>query len=331
MPQPRVFVSYSRKDVAFTRRVVEDFHYAGAEVWVDVAGIVHGNFMQAIDEAIERCDWMTLILTPNAIQSQYVRDEVYTALHRVKQGLMRDVIPILAASCPTGSIPPQWDARQRYDATQDYAEAIAGVLHAMGLPLIPAGDAVPAAPVLISTPGAPAPSTTPLPETLEDLLTRGKLLTARNEWGQAVTRFQQAVKLDQTSFDAWAHLAIALNESGHHAEALVACNRALALDGQKGWVWNRKGLILGDLKRYLEAIDAYDRALALVSGDAPMLNNKAHMLRLAGRDEEALTTYDQALEADPNYAFAWNGKGYVLHTLRRDEEAVYAYDCAISR
>lgn len=134
MGQPRIFVSHSHKDEDFTQRVVDDLHRAGAEVWVDVAGISHGNFMQHIDDALAHCDWLVLVLTPNAVASPYVKSEVYAALMRANQGFMRDVIPVLAAPCAPGSIPPQWDLLHRYDATQNYEVALDGVLGAVGLP-----------------------------------------------------------------------------------------------------------------------------------------------------------------------------------------------------
>lgn len=130
---PRVFVSHSHKDDAFTQRLVDDLTAAGASVWVDKQGIRHGNFMQEIDKALASCDWMVLVLTPNAIASPYVKDEVYTALHRVKQGYMRAVIPILATACVPSSIPPQWDVLHRYDGTRDYDSAVAGIIRAIGL------------------------------------------------------------------------------------------------------------------------------------------------------------------------------------------------------
>lgn len=130
---PRIFVSYSHKDDAFTQKLVSDLSAAGAEVWVDVEGITHGNFMQGIDKALARCEWMVLVLTPNAIESEYVCEEVYTGLNLVKKHHMHDVIPILATSCAPGTIPPQWDVRHRYDATQDYNAGLTGLLKALGL------------------------------------------------------------------------------------------------------------------------------------------------------------------------------------------------------
>src|SRR5215470_13266137 len=94
MAAPKVFVSYSRHDRDITQRLVADLHKAGAEVWVDVDGIQSGNFMQAIDKALAQCDWMVLVLSPSALESQYVPEETYTALHRVKQGYMKGVIPV---------------------------------------------------------------------------------------------------------------------------------------------------------------------------------------------------------------------------------------------
>lgn len=131
--QPRIFVSHSHKDDHFTQRLVDDLHAAGAQVWVDKVGITNGNFMQRIDEALQQCDWMVLVLTPDAIASKYVQNEVYTALHRVQQGYMRDVIPLLAAPCAPGSIPPQWDVLHRYDATRDFDGALGGLMRALQL------------------------------------------------------------------------------------------------------------------------------------------------------------------------------------------------------
>jgi hypothetical protein len=93
MVKPKIFVSYSRHDRDITQRLVADLDKAGAEVWVDVDGIQSGNFMQAIDQALAACEWMVLVLSPSAVASDYVREETYTALHRVKQGYYEGSYP----------------------------------------------------------------------------------------------------------------------------------------------------------------------------------------------------------------------------------------------
>jgi hypothetical protein len=44
MAQPKIFVSHSHKDDAFTSRLVADLRARRAEVWVGDVAIQHGNF-----------------------------------------------------------------------------------------------------------------------------------------------------------------------------------------------------------------------------------------------------------------------------------------------
>lgn len=134
MTQPRVFVSHSHKDNAFTQRLVTDLRASGAEVWVDDVAIQHGNFPKHISDGLSRSEWLVLVLTPNAIASDWVQEEVFAAIDLVKQKRMRAVIPVLALPTSPESIPPLWGALHRYDATQEYDDALASVLGAVGLP-----------------------------------------------------------------------------------------------------------------------------------------------------------------------------------------------------
>jgi toxoflavin biosynthesis protein ToxD len=147
MSPPRVFVSHRQQDDEFTQRLVGGLHRVGAEVWVGQAGILDGNVMPRSEEALAHCEWMVLVLTPAAIASPEVQDEVSTALRLVQQGTLHAVIPVLAAPCAPGTIPPEWEVGHRYDATQDYLAAMTGILSAIGLsptaPPVPPTDRFP--------------------------------------------------------------------------------------------------------------------------------------------------------------------------------------------
>jgi uncharacterized protein YegL len=132
--RPRVFVSHSHADDAFTKRLVDDLRAAGAEVWVDDTAIRDGNFAKHISDGLDKSDYLVLVLTPHAISSDWVQDEVFTAITLVKQHRMRAVIPLLAAACDLKSIPSAWASLHRYDAMRDYQAALAGLLRALGLP-----------------------------------------------------------------------------------------------------------------------------------------------------------------------------------------------------
>jgi hypothetical protein len=128
-----IFVSYAHADRPFAERLVADLKKAGAQVWYDVTGIDEGNFISEINEALSNCEWCVLTLTPHAIMSKWVNDEVNAALNRRKQGFIRGVLPILAAPCAPRSIPPLWDTLQRYDATSNYEAALTDILHVLGI------------------------------------------------------------------------------------------------------------------------------------------------------------------------------------------------------
>ena len=130
-PVPHVFVSHSHKDNEFAMRLVDDLREAGVDVWVDVADVKHGNFIELIDAALAKCEWFVLVQTPNAIHSKAVRMETNAALNLVLQDRMRDVIPVIAAPCEPKEVPPMWSALHFYDATRDYASALKGVLRAL--------------------------------------------------------------------------------------------------------------------------------------------------------------------------------------------------------
>jgi tetratricopeptide (TPR) repeat protein len=250
MSQPRIFVSYSRRDTYFTQRLVSDLNAAGADVWVDQAGIQHGNFMERIDEALAQCEWMVLVLTPNSIDSPYVRQETYTALHRVQQGYMRAVIPILAAPCLPGIIPPQWDALHRYDATRDYAAALAGVVEAVGLSAM-TGPAVPS--TVPTPPTAGSESTLPSAGNAEELHLRGEALMMEGQFAEAITLLERAADLEPDNAANWSGLATALYLLGRNEEALQALDRAVAIAPFDATAWYMTSCVLNSLGLTAEA------------------------------------------------------------------------------
>jgi hypothetical protein len=130
---PRVFVSHRHADEAFTTHLVSDLAAAGADVWVDIQGINDGDFLGRINEALSNREWLVLVMSPDALTSKWVTQEVNAALARWQQGFMRGVVPIMARHCNPREIPPLWTTLHRYDATQDYGDALQGLLRTLGL------------------------------------------------------------------------------------------------------------------------------------------------------------------------------------------------------
>ena len=72
-----VFLSYSRRDWdGFVRDLVEDLAQGAHKVWLDQDYILGGDdWMDAVGAALQECDSLLLVLSPDAINSKYVKME----------------------------------------------------------------------------------------------------------------------------------------------------------------------------------------------------------------------------------------------------------------
>ena len=83
---PDVFVSYSRRDTEFVRRLVEGLQARGKDVWLDTEGIRDGEvFPAAIRSAVEGSNAFVLVISPDSIGSSFCDQEVDHALEHHKQ------------------------------------------------------------------------------------------------------------------------------------------------------------------------------------------------------------------------------------------------------
>jgi hypothetical protein len=86
-----IFISYSRRDQEFVIRLASDLNEHVAFVWFDRSTIQPGQkWHDEIMEGIQECKAFILVLSPDAIESQYVREEVHKALE-----LGKTIFPIL--------------------------------------------------------------------------------------------------------------------------------------------------------------------------------------------------------------------------------------------
>ena len=93
---PQVFISYSRKDSAFARKLAGDLEKAGYDVWWDLTDLRGGDdWPRVIPAAIESSQYVIVVLSPNSAVSEWVEKEYTQAL-----GLRKKIIPILLKPSP---------------------------------------------------------------------------------------------------------------------------------------------------------------------------------------------------------------------------------------
>jgi tetratricopeptide (TPR) repeat protein len=126
VPRPQdVFISYSRKDKEFVRRLDEALQTRGREAWVDWEGIrPTEEFMQAIYGAIEGADTFVFVLTPDSVASEVCAREIAHAASHNKR-----MVPIVARDVDAKAVPePLAKLNWIFSRASDDFETAAGSL-----------------------------------------------------------------------------------------------------------------------------------------------------------------------------------------------------------
>ena len=121
----RIFISYSRKDIDFVRKLAGDLEKAGYDVWWDITDLQGGDdWVRGIPDAIKSSQFVLVVLTPDATESAWVEKEYMQAL-----SLRKKVIPIMLVP---GTIPFALNTINFINfATGEYAENYRKLLEAL--------------------------------------------------------------------------------------------------------------------------------------------------------------------------------------------------------
>src|SRR5271167_3881501 len=120
------FFSYSRDDSEFALRLAEDLKAAGANVWLDQLDIAPGQrWARAVQDALNNCQRLLVILSPSSVSSTNVEDEVTFALEEHKT-----VIPVFYRDC---QVPFQLRPFQYVDFRTDYDRGLRTLLRTLGV------------------------------------------------------------------------------------------------------------------------------------------------------------------------------------------------------
>jgi len=124
-----IFLSYSRKDMETMRRVKRALTQAGHTVWTDenlTPGTQH--WARAIDENLEICDAVVVLLSPAAYASEWVDSECSKARIYGK-----DVFPLHIEGDPEDAVPLSLWGIQRIDVRKDFNAGMGDLLEALRL------------------------------------------------------------------------------------------------------------------------------------------------------------------------------------------------------
>jgi hypothetical protein len=127
----QVFISYSRKDIKFARRLATDLENAGFEAWWDISDLKGGDdWVRVIPAAIAASQFFVVLLSPDSIQSEWVSKEyTYALINRMK------IVPAMIRPC---SVPFALNTINYVNFTSDdYETGFNNLLVALGNPPLP--------------------------------------------------------------------------------------------------------------------------------------------------------------------------------------------------
>jgi TIR domain-containing protein len=131
----QIFISYSRKDINFARKLAGDLEKAGYEVWWDLTDLRGGDdWPRVIPAAIESSQYVIVVLSPNSAISDWVEKEYTQAL-----SLRKKIIPIMLAN---SRVPFALNTINYIDFSgEDYAASLNSLLATLGytggMPVVP--------------------------------------------------------------------------------------------------------------------------------------------------------------------------------------------------
>jgi len=114
----QVFISYSEQDRETMEKIRNSLRRESLTVWTNTTDIQTGeDFQSAIDRGIEQTDNLVYLLSPDSVESEYVRKEIDYAV-----SLHKRIIPVLVRETPPESIPKALQGVQYIDLTDNVAE-----------------------------------------------------------------------------------------------------------------------------------------------------------------------------------------------------------------
>lgn len=134
MPPLELFLSHSSRDREVAQRLAELLRSHGIPVFYSPENIVGSQQWQnEILNALVRCDWFAVLITPDAVDSMWVQRECAYAF---KERRYNDrIVPIVLRPCELESI--RWlELWQMVDLSADFREGCRQLLRVWGIGLI---------------------------------------------------------------------------------------------------------------------------------------------------------------------------------------------------
>jgi Flp pilus assembly protein TadD len=312
-----IFLCYSRKDSDAVDQLVARLEERGGQVWIDRAGIPGGELWgETIVEAIETCDAVVVVLTPNSVASRHVSKEV-----RIADDKQKRLIPAMLKKV---TIPRSMEYHlgglQEIDlTTEDGFERLAA---ALGLGKSPAKATKPTVnPQMVSTQESPdqgikppkAPSADEIIGPRQDdpgvYYLRGCSRYEKGDLDGAIQDFTAAIQLKPDDAYYYLYRGDAHHRKGNLDEAIRDFTQAIRLMPEQAGSYDCRGDARADKGDLNGAFQDYDEAIRLKPNDAYHYGKRGKVNLKFSFWDSAIQDFSAAIRLNPYNAQTYNHRG----------------------
>jgi CheY-like chemotaxis protein len=126
----RVFISHSAHDKDLANRLANDLRTSGVDVWYDSDEINVGDSILEKIEQGAKSDFMVIILSPDALASWMVKQELVMFLNEERRRGHSLILPALYKEC---DIPPLLEGRRYADFRENYEKGLNELKKSLGI------------------------------------------------------------------------------------------------------------------------------------------------------------------------------------------------------
>jgi TIR domain len=127
-----VFFSHSSLDLVFADKLAAVMRSHGIPVWYSRTNIIGAQqWHDEIGAALQRCDWLALILSPESVGSVWVKRELLFSLNEDRYA--GRIVPILYHPCDYLSLSWTLGALQMIDFTGTFEDGCRALLRIWGI------------------------------------------------------------------------------------------------------------------------------------------------------------------------------------------------------
>lgn len=321
-PPPRIFISHSNKDHNFCRQLVEDLRRALGDadaVWYDALGLQGGeSWWSKIMLELKSRNAFIVVLSPDAMTSDYVNDEINMAWGQKNSPARMRLFPVLYRPCEV-----QIDLKSlqiiSFVAPKSHETAFEELLLALG-------PATSKNTSNATQKAAHTPQRIKEPQPAKGII---PIALDPNVIAQVVADHFRTTQLKPQDASVYSNRGNAFYDHKQYEQLIADCDRVIQSNPQDSNAYINRGLAYYALKHYGQARADYDRAIQLKPQDTSAYNNRGNSYYALKQYELAIADYDRAIQLNSQDASAYNNRGNTYYTLKQYELAIADYDRAI--